>query len=196
MGRFNNYTELDLYQNTTCVGCVHVDGSGRGCDIINVHRIYMTDENRITNSILHWLIPLERNGKNGICVHYYCPPPLPYTPGICYAYKGLMVNFENMTILLDGKYLKLPKIEFEILIYLARNGGRVVTYDKLIRMVWDNKPVNYHTIYNAIGRLRKILNSGKEEGYICRRSGMGYYLPSPHSQAIPSDHEKTPTIGA
>lgn len=77
--------------------------------------------------------------------------------------------------------LELTPKEFELLVYLSRNKGRVLTRDQLLSAVWnydfagDTRIVDVH-----ISHLReKIENNSKKPVYIKTIRGLGYKLEEP-----------------
>ncbi|WP_242145538.1 MULTISPECIES: response regulator transcription factor [unclassified Bacillus cereus group] len=80
-----------------------------------------------------------------------------------------------------GEKLELTPKEFELLVYLARNKGRVLTRDQLLSAVWnydfagDTRIVDVH-----ISHLRdKIEHNTKKPTYIKTIRGLGYKLEEP-----------------
>ncbi|KFM99863.1 DNA-binding response regulator [Bacillus clarus] len=79
------------------------------------------------------------------------------------------------------KKLELTPKEFELLVYLAKNKGRVLTRDQLLSAVWnydfagDTRIVDVH-----ISHLRdKIEKNTKKPAYIKTIRGLGYKLEEP-----------------
>jgi two-component system, OmpR family, alkaline phosphatase synthesis response regulator PhoP len=80
-----------------------------------------------------------------------------------------------------GEQLELTPKEFELLFYLAKNKGRVLTRDQLLSSVWnydfagDTRIVDVH-----ISHLRdKIETNSKKPQYIKTVRGLGYKLEEP-----------------
>ena len=78
-----------------------------------------------------------------------------------------------------------PK-EFELLVYLAQNKGRVLTRDQLLNAVWnydfagDTRIVDVH-----ISHLReKIETNSKKPQYIKTIRGLGYKFEEPKHEKI------------
>lgn len=88
-------------------------------------------------------------------------------------YKGLSLDLNRKTAILDGETLTLTKTEFELLRMFLDNEGRVYSRAEILRKVWHNDiSVLDRTIDVNITRLRKKLNEyGK---YIITRTGYGY----------------------
>lgn len=88
-------------------------------------------------------------------------------------YKGLIINIPQKKVTIDGEEASLTKKEFEILLLLLQNQGRVFSREDILAKVWhDEVYVLDRTIDVNITRLRKkIGNYGK---YIVTRLGYGY----------------------
>ena len=53
-----------------------------------------------------------------------------------YAADGLTIDFERRLVTLHGKEIHLTRVEYKIVSLLAKNSGKVMTYDTLIDQVW------------------------------------------------------------
>lgn len=74
----------------------------------------------------------------------------------------------------------LPR-QFDLLCALARNQGRLMTYDMLIRMMWgDDLPVNPHlALRTAISKVRASLGVGANRPAVETEQRVGYRLVVP-----------------
>jgi DNA-binding response OmpR family regulator len=83
---------------------------------------------------------------------------------------------------LDERLIRLTKLEFNVLVYLTRNKGRVVSASELLQEVWSCCPENGGTsaqIKNCIKRLRgKIEPDPKRPCYVLTAYGHGYFMPA------------------
>lgn len=88
-------------------------------------------------------------------------------------YKGLVINIPQKKVTIDGEETSLTKKEFEILLLLRQNQGRVFSREDILAKVWNDEVyVLDRTIDVNITRLRKKIGSyGK---YIVTRLGYGY----------------------
>lgn len=88
-------------------------------------------------------------------------------------YKGLVINIPQKKVTIDGEGTSLTKKEFEILLLLLQNQGRVFSREDILAKVWNDEVyVLDRTIDVNITRLRKKIGSyGK---YIVTRLGYGY----------------------
>ena len=88
-------------------------------------------------------------------------------------FKGLAVNVPQKKVTIDGNEVSLTKKEFEILLLLLRNQGRVFSREDILTKVWnDDVCVLDRTIDVNITRLRKKI--GEYGKYIVTRLGYGY----------------------
>ncbi len=92
---------------------------------------------------------------------------------------------ENYEVYYQGKQLELTPKEFELLLYLATNKGRVLTRDQLLNAVWNYEFVGDTRIVDVhISHLReKIEPNTKKPIYIKTIRGLGYKLEEPMMNA-------------
>lgn len=75
--------------------------------------------------------------------------------------------------MVDGNEIRLPKKEFEILLKLLRNIGRVFTREELLNEIWPDEVVVLDRVVDVnIARIRQKI--GKYGSHIKSRSGYGY----------------------
>lgn len=88
-------------------------------------------------------------------------------------YRDLVIDIPKKKVTISGEEISLTKKEFEILLLLLQNQGRVFSREEILAKVWhDEVYVLDRTIDVNITRLRKkIGNYGK---YIVTRLGYGY----------------------
>lgn len=86
------------------------------------------------------------------------------------------IDVERHTVSIRGERVSLPLKEFELLEFLVRNSGRVLTRGQLINQIWgsdyvgDTKTLDVH-----IKRLRKkVEHTPKEPVHILTVRGLGY----------------------
>lgn len=89
------------------------------------------------------------------------------------SYKGLTLNITQKKVNIDGKEVLLTKKEFEILMLLLQNKGRVYSREDILSKVWKEEVyVLDRTIDVNITRLRKKV--GEYGKNIVTRLGYGY----------------------
>src|SRR6202040_2738205 len=65
--------------------------------------------------------------------------PGPRGPVPPYRYQGLEVDFGARRARLTGPDLPLPRREFEVLAYLAKNAGKVLLHRQVLQAVWGTE---------------------------------------------------------
>lgn len=95
-----------------------------------------------------------------------------------YAADGLTIDFERRLVTLHGKEIHLTRVEYKIVSLLAKNSGKVMTYDTLIDQVWgpyadDNSRILRVNMANI---RRKIEENPGEPKYIFTELGVGYRM--------------------
>ncbi len=93
-----------------------------------------------------------------------------------FEYDGLTIDFDNRSIVtINGEY-ELPPKEFDLLLFLARNQGKILTKQQIYEKVWGEEYVyDDSNIMAIISRLRKKIeeNPGNPK-YIQTVKGIGY----------------------
>lgn len=89
------------------------------------------------------------------------------------AYKGLLLLPEQKCCMVDGKEIKLPRKEFEVLLTLLSNRGKVFSRVELLEKIWPEEVVVLDRVVDVnITRIRQKL--GEYGKHIVTRSGYGY----------------------
>jgi len=88
----------------------------------------------------------------------------------------LSIDIERHEVSIHEKRVKLTPIEFRLLVYLARNGGKLLTFEKILTNVWGNLyEGSIEQVHVYISHLRrKIEEEPKNPHYIITIHGMGY----------------------
>lgn len=88
----------------------------------------------------------------------------------------LSINIYTRTVELNGKEIILTRLEYDLLLYLFSQPGRVFTYQQIYEAVW-NEPYAYekNNIMTHISHLRaKIEPDSTHPRYIENVRGVGY----------------------
>ena len=95
-----------------------------------------------------------------------------------YAADGLTIDFERRLVTLHGKEIHLTRVEYKIVSVLAKNSGKVMTYDTLIDQVWGPYADDNNRILrvNMANIRRKIEENPGEPKYIFTELGVGYRM--------------------
>lgn len=85
----------------------------------------------------------------------------------------LHINVTSHTVTCDGQAVPLTAKEFQLVEYLLRHKGEVISKDRLLDHVWsDDARVQHNTVETFIANIRKKL--GKHEDVIITVRGYGY----------------------
>ena len=92
--------------------------------------------------------------------------------------NGLIIDKEKHKCLLYDKEIDLTPMEFDILLYLATNRGRVISSEELFENVWKEKYFDSNnTVMVHIRRIREKLNENtKNPKFIKTVWGVGYKI--------------------
>jgi two-component system response regulator VicR len=94
---------------------------------------------------------------------------------------GLFIDNDMYMVYKDGTPLDLTHREFELIQYLAKNSGKVMTREHLLQAVWGFEYFgDVRTVDVTIRRLREKLETDPSRPeYIMTRRGLGYLMRSP-----------------
>ena len=95
-----------------------------------------------------------------------------------YSCGGLVIDFEKRLITLNGREVHLTQIEYKLVSLLARQAGKVLTYDYLMRQIWGPYSDNNNQILrvNMAHIRRKLEKNPAEPEYIFTEIGVGYRM--------------------
>lgn len=95
-----------------------------------------------------------------------------------YKSKSLYIDFEKRSILVDNKEIHLTQIEFKIITLLAKNCGKVLTYDYILTHIWGPFTAGDNQILrvNMANIRRKIEKNPADPEYIFTEVGVGYRM--------------------
>lgn len=100
-------------------------------------------------------------------------------------FPGLIVDIEARRVHRYGKEIVLRRKEFDILLYLLQNSGRVVTRNMIIQNVWDSHHESYTNAVDVhVKHLRDQIDRPFGVHLIKTEYGLGYRVD------IPRDKEK------
>lgn len=94
---------------------------------------------------------------------------------------ALFIDNDMYMVYKDGTPLDLTHREFELIQYLAKNSGKVMTREHLLQAVWGFEYFgDVRTVDVTIRRLREKLETDPSRPeYIITRRGLGYLMRSP-----------------
>ena len=92
--------------------------------------------------------------------------------------KDLIIDFEKHLVTLNGNEIHLTQNEFKIISLLAKNSGRVMTYDSIIENIWGPYADGDNSILrvNMAHIRRKLEKNPAEPEYIFTEIGIGYRM--------------------
>jgi DNA-binding response OmpR family regulator len=96
-------------------------------------------------------------------------------PGVVLKAGGLQINLLSRDVTLNGDPVYLSTTEFELLVYLVRNRGQVLSREQILRAVWgyDHDPTtNIVDVY--IGYLRRKLGRDDRAAPITTIRSVGF----------------------
>lgn len=88
----------------------------------------------------------------------------------------LRIDLPQREVRVDGRVVELTAREFDLLVYLARNAGKVLTHHLILENVWGpGYGTEAHYLWVYVNRLRRKL--GDDKGRLLRTNpGVGYQL--------------------
>lgn len=95
-----------------------------------------------------------------------------------YENGGLRIDYAAGCVYLDGSEIHLTPIEFKLLVLLAKNTGKVLTHNYILREVWGNPSASdMRSLRVYMATLRKKLEKNTSEPkYIQTHIGVGYRM--------------------
>ena len=93
-------------------------------------------------------------------------------------FGGVVIDEEARSVKKDGEEVTLTIKEYDLILFLMKNAGKVYSRENLLNLVWgydyigDPRTVDVH-----IRRLReKLEDNPSEPRYILTKWGIGYYF--------------------
>ena len=93
----------------------------------------------------------------------------------------LAIHYERREVTVAGRRVELTATEYDLLSALARNAGRVLTHDALLRRVWHGRDSADARVVRAFVKIlrRKLGDRAKRPAYILTERGIGYRMAGP-----------------
>ncbi|MBM9546811.1 response regulator transcription factor [Leptospira sp. 201903074] len=90
--------------------------------------------------------------------------------------ENLVVDFVNYQVIKNNIQVRLTPTEFQILTFLIKNSGKVITHDVLIKKIWGDQALNeMNSLRVHITQLRKkIEDSPGSPQFLITEPGIGY----------------------
>lgn len=95
-----------------------------------------------------------------------------------YRFEDLMIDFNKRLVMLGDQQIHLTQIEYKLVSLLAKNSGRVLTYDYIITHIWGPYADSDNQILrvNMAHIRRKLEKNPAEPQYIFTEIGVGYRM--------------------
>ena len=95
---------------------------------------------------------------------------------VVYKCGGLTINDDNKEVFADGEPVKLTPIEYNILLLLVKNAGKVFSINEIYEQIWNEEAIGAdNTVAVHIRHIReKIEINPKEPRYLKVVWGVGY----------------------
>jgi len=91
---------------------------------------------------------------------------------------GLAINDDNKEVAVEGELIKLTPIEYNILLLLVKNAGKVFSIDEIYEQIWNEEAIGAdNTVAVHIRHIReKIEINPREPRYLKVVWGVGYKI--------------------
>ena len=95
----------------------------------------------------------------------------------CIGVGALRVDTNAHTVHVSRTQVELGRLEYELLVHLARNPTAVCSKQELLRVIWRQRcPSGTRTVDSHACRLRRKLRAAGAPGYVVNVWGVGYRL--------------------
>jgi DNA-binding winged helix-turn-helix (wHTH) protein len=92
----------------------------------------------------------------------------------------LVIDPSHRTVQQNGVEIKLPELSYRLLLILVENAPCIVSHDKLVEAVWQERVVSDENLKKRVSRLRHALSDEADSPrYIVAERGMGYRCIAP-----------------
>ncbi|MCC6317807.1 MAG: response regulator transcription factor [Gemmatimonadaceae bacterium] len=110
--------------------------------------------------------------------HHELPAPL-------LVVGDLAIDAQRHRVRRGEREVELTGKEYDLLLHLARNAGRVVTRAELMSSVWDDSRTTYSNIIDVYAsRLRRKIDDGEAVPLFTTVRGAGFMLVAPDESAV------------
>lgn len=106
----------------------------------------------------------------------------------CYEFGEYRLDGRRRSLTKNGEKVPLPARNFDLLIYMVENSGRILEHDELLDKVWAGTFVEQATLKKGISALRQILAEKPENEFIKTIPRRGYSFVSP-VRVVPENDE-------
>lgn len=101
---------------------------------------------------------------------------------VIYQFNDLIIDFDKRRITLGEQTIHLTQIEYKLVTLLAKNAGKVLTYDYIIKEIWGPYAPDDNQILrvNMANIRRKIEKNPADPQFIYTEVGVGYRMQEPN----------------
>lgn len=93
-------------------------------------------------------------------------------------FQDLELDIENKSVYRNQQLINLTVKEFQLLEYLMRNQGKVVSKSEIAEKIWEMEEENTNLVEVYVNYLRKKVDKNFDQKLIHTQFGMGYVLRS------------------
>jgi Response regulators consisting of a CheY-like receiver domain and a winged-helix DNA-binding domain len=113
---------------------------------------------------------------NSLIRRYTTLNPMVETDSECILLKGMVIDKANRIVIMNDNVVELTGKEFDLLLFLATNKGRVFTKKQIYTQVWEEEyAFDDSNIMSFISKLRKKIEPDPDHPfYILTVRGVGY----------------------
>src|SRR5215211_4661531 len=113
-----------------------------------------------------------------------------------YRFGGFEIDARRYELRRDGVPCHVEPLVFDLLHFLARHPGRVLTRDEIVQQVWQGRSVSDATIAGCVKAARRALgDSGEEPTYIRTVRGRGFEFTAQVTAEEPAGDAPAPEPG-
>ena len=96
----------------------------------------------------------------------------------------LAIDYDKRSVTVGGRQVRLTVTEYELLRVLSVNAGRVMTYESLLRRIWEDREVtDTEPVRTFVKKLRaKLGDAPARPRYIFNERGVGYRMVAPEDR--------------
>ena len=117
----------------------------------------------------------ELMARMRVCLRRFCHSEQPNPLLTC---GGITMDILQHKVVVDGREVKLTPTEYDLLKYMLKYAGRVLTHKQILKAVWGtdyDDDLHYIRIYMRQLR-RKIEKDPTQPQYLLTEAGVGYRL--------------------
>ncbi len=100
---------------------------------------------------------------------------------VCYEFGEFQLDTQRRALSKSGEKVPLTARNYDLLLFMVENGGRVLEHDELLDKVWAGTFVEQSSLKKGVSALRQILGEKPENEFIKTIPRRGYSFVSPVS---------------